>query len=46
MAAQSAQQGVLLVDAVEESTNMTLPAKTASGELYGMTLGRYITSHT
>ena len=29
---------MLLVDAVEESANVTLPAEIASGELYGMTL--------
>jgi hypothetical protein len=36
---------VLLVDAVEESANVTLPAEIASGELYGMTLGCHISPH-
>src|SRR5437879_2090387 len=36
---------VLLVDAVEESANVTLPAEIASGEMYGMTLVCHISPH-
>jgi hypothetical protein len=36
---------VLLVSAVEESANVTLPAEIASGELYGMTLVCHISPH-
>src|ERR1700676_4785613 len=36
---------VLLVDAVKESTNVTLPAEIASGELYGLT-SSHISPHT
>src|SRR5260370_31327014 len=40
-----AKHPVPLVDAVEESANVRLAAETASGELYGMTLGRHISPH-
>src|SRR5260370_42636274 len=40
-----AKHPVPLVDAVEESAHVTLPAEMASGELYGMTLGRHISPH-
>jgi hypothetical protein len=36
---------VLLVDAVEESANVTLPAEIASGKLYGVTLGGHRSPH-
>jgi hypothetical protein len=36
---------VLLVGAVEESANMTLPGEIASGKLHGMTLGGHISPH-
>src|ERR1700730_1226135 len=40
-----AKHPVLLVNAVEESANVTLPAEIASGELYGMTLVCHISPH-
>src|SRR6266566_3422748 len=42
---ERAKHPVLLVDAVEESANVTLPAEIASGELYRMTLDRHISPH-
>jgi hypothetical protein len=42
---ERAKHSVLLVDAVEESANMTLPAEIASGEMYGMTLVCHISPH-
>jgi hypothetical protein len=42
---ERAKHPVLLVDAVEESANVTLPAEMASGELYGM-IDSHISPHT
>src|SRR6266567_3396316 len=42
---ERAKHPVLLVDAVEESANVTLPAEIASGELYRMTLDCHISPH-
>src|SRR5258707_7633812 len=42
---ERAKHPVLLVDAVEECANVTLPAEIASGELHGMTLVCHISPH-
>src|ERR1700674_4112277 len=42
---ERAKHPVLLVGAVEESANVTLPAETASGKLHGKILGRHISPH-
>jgi hypothetical protein len=42
---ERAKHPVLLVDAVEESANVTLPSEIASGKLHGMTLGCHISPH-
>src|SRR5712664_110014 len=42
---ERAKHPVLLVDAVEESANVTLSAEIASGEMYGMTLACHISPH-
>src|SRR5712664_2637957 len=42
---ERAKHPVLLVDAVEESANVTLSAEIASGEMYGMTLVCHISPH-
>jgi hypothetical protein len=39
---ERAKHPVLLVDAVEESANMTVPGEIASGKLHGMILGFHI----
>ncbi len=41
---ERAKHPMLLVDAVEESANVTLPAEIAPGELYGM-IGCHISPH-
>src|SRR6266568_2188475 len=39
---ERAKHSVLLVGAVEESANVTLPAKIAPGKLHGLSLGSHI----
>jgi len=43
---ERAKHPVLLVDAVEESANVTLPGEIASGKLHGMIFGFHISPHT
>jgi hypothetical protein len=39
---ERAKHPVLLVHAVEESTNVTVPAENAAGTLYGTLVGRHV----